>query len=32
MLMSAEAVPADSDDPYRAGLEQNVNTILEAYE
>ena len=32
MLMSAEAVPADSADPYRAGLEQNVNAILEAYE
>ena len=32
MLMSAEAVPVDSDDPYRAGLEQNVNAILEAYE
>ena len=32
MLMSAGAVPADSADPYRAGLEQNVNAILEAYE
>lgn len=30
MLMSADAVPGEGDDPYRAGLEWNVNTILEA--
>ena len=30
MLMSADGVPEGADDPYRAALEWNVNTILEA--
>ena len=30
MLMSADGVPEGADDPYRAGLEWNVDTILEA--
>ena len=30
MLMSADSVPDGADDPYRAGLEWNADTIMEA--
>lgn len=31
MLMSADAAPQESDDPYRAGMEHNADAIVEAY-